>query len=485
MASRRLKGALSRQRRSSLAGPEDNGSAVAGRLPSRRDVLRASLALGLSSLPLTLGGCSRRREARPNIVLITLDTTRVDHLGCYGYERSTSPALDALAAESVLYRRAMATSSWTLPSHASLFTGKLTTSHGARYDPGGPLRLKDAIPGPESWNRYRARGLSEGETTLAGILGEAGYATGSVVAGPWMKRAFGLDAGFDFYDDQEISTVNGRKAASVTDSAARWLEQVGDREFFLFLNYYDPHGPLTPPPELARQFLPPGTRLEPGKRLTMGQMLGLYDAEILYMDRHIGRLINGLKEQGIYDETWIFVTADHGELFGEHGRFGHGNYLYQQEIHIPMMVKHPRGEHPPGESDELVGLADVLPWICRRLELPVPGMIQGKAPGEEGRTVIAETYPLPSSAYSGSWRALFEDEYKLLWNSESSPRLFDLGRDPGEENDLAPSEPARTAAMLARLNDFLAGLPRPGDAGSARELDKETSEALEALGYVN
>ena len=130
---------------------------------------------------------------RPNVVLITLDTARADHLGCYGYERNTSPNLDRMAAESVLYLDATSTASWTLPAHASLFTGKFTSSHGARYDAEGPLLLTSGIRGPKSWDKYRARGLSPEETTLAQLLGRSEYATGAVIAGPWMKRVFGLD----------------------------------------------------------------------------------------------------------------------------------------------------------------------------------------------------------------------------------------------------------------------------------------------------
>lgn len=457
---------------------------------SHRFVRRKATRFGLYgwlALTLSMGlvGCSRGGVAKPNIVLITLDTTRVDHLGCYGYDRATSPNIDRLAEESVKYRRAIATSSWTLPSHASLFTGKVTTSHGARYDPEGPLRLKDAIDGPESWNFYRARGLSEGEETLAGILRDSGYETGAVVAGPWMKQVFGLAAGFDHYDDGEISTVNGRRAASVTDSAWRWIEQVRDRPFFLFLNYYDPHGPLTPPPELANRYLSPDTRLEKGKRLSRDQYLALYDAEILYMDQHLGRLLRKLEEEALYEETWIIVTADHGELFGEHGKMGHGHHLFQEEVHIPMLIKYPRGEEPPGISDELISLTDILPLVCRRLGLPLPQGIQGTAPGGEGHPVIAETYPLPSFTSEGSWRALFSGNFKLLWTSAGPARLYDLALDPGEQQDLAATEPDRTSAMLSQLDEYLASLPRPAAAGPDREIDVETSQALESLGYVN
>ena len=445
--------------------------------------LYAGLALGF---PAVWGsGCSGgRRGTRPNVVLITLDTTRVDHLGCYGYRRRTSPNLDALAEQSVLYSRAIATSSWTLPSHASLFTGKFTTSHGARYDPEGPLRLKDAINGPASWDRYRARGLSADQRTLAQILKEAGYATGSVVAGPWMKRVFGLANGFDFYDDSGIGSSNGRLAPSVTASAGRWIEEFKDREFFLFLNYYDPHGPLTPPQELAQQFLPASTELRQDVPLTPEQHLALYDAEILFMDQQVGILLEKMKRLGIYDNSWIIVTADHGELFGEHGKFGHGHFLFQPEIHIPMFMKFPAGERAPAREEPLVQLTDILPAVCRRLELPVPEGIQGRVPGE-AHPVVAETYPLPSAQYAGDWRAFFEGDYKLLWNSESQHRLYNLKDDPGEAVDLADQDSARAQRMQDMLDGYLSGLPRPTAVGPDQELDEKTRDALKGLGYVN
>ena len=449
--------------------------------PFMLGALASCLALALL---LGLSGC-RRSSGRPNILLITLDTTRIDHLGCYGYDRRTSPNLDALAAESVLYKRAMATSSWTLPSHASLFTGKLTSSHGARYDPEGPLRLKDAIAGPDSWDRYRARGLSPQEETLAGILRRAGYATGAVVAGPWMKQIFGLGRGFDFYDDEEIGTINGRPARSVTRSAVEWIEKNSEAEFFLFLNYYDPHGPMAPPPELARQFLPPGTELDSGEPLTREQYLALYDAEILSMDKSIGDLLTWMKAASVYENTWIIVTADHGELFGEHGEYGHGHHLFQEEIHVPLIMKFPDGEAMPGVREDLVSVTDVLPWICTRLDLEIPEGIQGGSLRNPERPVIAETYPLPSPTSDGSWRAMFEGDHKLLWNSKTPARLFDLARDPREQNDLAAVEPERVTAMLTSLNEYLEGLPGPASAGPEAEVDEETRRALESLGYVD
>ncbi|MFC1657678.1 sulfatase-like hydrolase/transferase, partial [Candidatus Moduliflexota bacterium] len=193
-------------------------------LLSRRDFLRIGGCAAAASLvagALPGAGCSRRiSRERPNIILITLDTTRRDRLGCYGCTSPTSPVLDKLAGESLLYTRAIAPSNWTLPSHASLFTGKFTASHGARFDPEGPLSLGGHLEGPEEfWGAFRARGLGEDEETLAAILAAAGYATGGVAAGPWLKRAFGLDRGFSFWDDGQISTENGRTADQVTPAA--------------------------------------------------------------------------------------------------------------------------------------------------------------------------------------------------------------------------------------------------------------------------
>ena len=185
--------------------------------------------------------------SRPPIVLVTLDTTRADRLGCYGYMRRTSPRLDEFCAESTVYTRAYSTTSWTLPAHASLFTGAYTYSHGARYDSKGPLVLADVID-HRGAHRYRARGLAAGAETLATRLGEAGYISAGFVAGPWMKRVFGLDLGFAHWDDDGIDHENGRRAEALTDAALSWLgswlkKSGGEQPLMLFLNYYDAHSP--------------------------------------------------------------------------------------------------------------------------------------------------------------------------------------------------------------------------------------------------
>ena len=455
---------------------------------SRRELLKyglySGLAAGLSS-SLWLSGCGKRQHAKkPNIILITLDTTRADRLGCYGYRRQTSPNIDTLADESVLYTRAIAPSSWTLPSHASLFTGKFTSSHGARYDPEGPLLLTDAISGPKSWDVYRARGLAQNEVTLAEVLKETGYTTAAVVGGPWLKRIFGLNKGFDYYNDSQISTVNGRLANQVTASALNWLKRAREKEFFLFLNYFDPHGPYSPPEGFALRFLPKGTNFA-GRKPTREETNALYDAEILYMDHYIGWLLQKLKAENLYNDTLIIVTSDHGELFGEHGKFGHGHYLYQEELHVPLFIKYPAGEASPKRTDLRVQLTDILPMICERVGITIPGNIQGTSPSQIKHPIIAETYPLPLISKDGSWQSIFEGDFKFIWNSKDQHMLFNLKDDPEENVNIIGQDSKRTEGMMTQLEQYLAKLPKPGLAVPAGEPDDQTKEALKSLGYVN
>ena len=456
---------------------------------SRRELLKGIcggvIAGGLTMFPWS-SGCRKTSSSKPvNIILITLDTTRADSLGCYGYKRDTSPCLDKLANESVLYTRALATSSWTLPSHASLFTGKFTSSHGARYDPEGPLSLASALdPNSEHYRKHRARTISSQENTLAQILQDAGYVTGAVVSGPWLKKVFGLDKGFDHYADDQITALNGKKASDVTSQALRWLKRIGSDPFFLFLNYFDPHYPYNPPGEFLHAFLPADGR--PVENITSPEDLrALYDAEILYMDYHIGQLLINLKTLGLYDNTLIIVTSDHGELFGEHGQMGHGNTLYQEELHVPLMVKYPGSELGARREDRAIQLIDILPMILNRLNIPFPPGIQGNAPPDIAHPILAEVYPLAfRQGYQGEWRALYEGSFKFLWNSQGNSLLVNLDDDPRETVNLIDRYGEKARAMEATIEALLASLPKPGPAGPQQKIDEHTREALQSLGYL-
>ncbi len=453
------------------------------RLVTRRQILQAGVALGAAGLMPAPLGCRRftSRLDRPNVLLVTLDTTRADHLGCYGYPRATSPNLDDLAREATVYTRAIAPGTWTLPSHASLFTGKCPASHGVRYDPTGPLMLSSAIPDKPTFQEYRVRGLAESETTLAALLTRAGYRTGGVAGGPWLKRVFGLANGFESWDDDDIGRISGRLGAGVTASAVRWLESAPE-PFFLFLNYFDPHSPWSPPAGFADPFLT--APLTPGTPESPEQLLALYDGEIRYADHQLGEVVATLKRRGLYDRTWIIVTSDHGELIGEHGRNGHGDVPYQEVLHVPLISKPVRGDGGVGERSEMVQLTDVLPLVLARLGLPKPEGIQGGIPPDLGRPIIAESYTLAILYDEGDWRAIFDGSRKLMWNSQGRSALYDLATDPHESTNLLPERLEEAATMERAMNDYLAALPRSQANEPLRAVDDATRDALKNLGYL-
>ena len=475
--------------------PEGHGTS---RALDRRSFLKKSIQSGIAVGLWAAGGCATgSRSTLPNILLITLDTTRFDRLSCYGYSLPTSPNLDALAAESVLYTRAYSTSSWTLPAHASLFTGKLVSSHGAQKDPTGPLKLSAGIQGNKDWDQLRARGLSVDETTLAQILKQVGYDTSAVVAGPWMKKVFGLNRGFDYYDDNDIKKVSGRAAPEVTRNALHWLRSRDNAPFFLFLNYFDVHTPYVLPERDARMFMPEGGpdayreytdhMFSPAEERPAGYREFanyMYDAEIRYMDKYIGKLFDMMKSIGMYDNTMIIVTADHGEMMGEHGRRGHGKSLFEPEIHIPQFVKYPEGEVAHSVFDARTLVVDILPLILERIGAPIPSGIQGTLPDQRVDPIVAEVYPLEFFTSRGDFQAIWDGKYKFVLNSKGNHALYDLDADPDEMKNLVNEDAELAAELKSKLTTRLAALPKPGRAGPEQAVGEELSETLESLGYL-
>jgi arylsulfatase A-like enzyme len=453
-------------------------------------------------------GCSGKPDG-PNILLITLDTTRRDHLGLYGYPIPTSPNLDRLAADSIVYTNAYAVSSWTMPTHASIFTGKFPTAHGANYDPEGPLNLAQGIG--ERYGLYRARPIARDEVTLAQLLSDHGYETGAVIAGPWLLQRFRLDKGFEHYDDSGVTALNGRPAEDVTRAAIEFLDEHGDDAFFLFLNYYDPHSPwwqepptdsngqlLAPPKPFqdVRPVFPPGVDPSHMDGVTYARIC--YDAEIRYMDREIGRLLDHLKLRGLYEDTWIFVLADHGELIGdpvlgETGLMGHGDSLTEPEIHIPFLVKEPGPSGRKGEDAVFVQQVDILPTILRRLGLERAANVQGRPLGEE-HPIVSELYKLPMMNQSnpehpkdwrhlGNWLVLIDGPHKYGWSSNGTPYLVDLAQDPEERTNLYESQPELAQRLDQRLHEYLGSLPEPGETGDVEQPTQDELEKLQGLGY--
>lgn len=444
----------------------------------RRHLVAGTIVVAVAAGCIHSTELAERRDssdAAPNVILITLDTTRRDRLGCYGYSRDTIPSLDLLAQDSVLFTRATATSSWTLPTHASLFTGKFPSAHGAHHDPHGDRALSDALDDDGKHEYLRANSLSVEEQTMAELLKENGYSTGAVVAGPWLKRIFGIAQGFDFYDDSSFDSSDGARADEITRRAIRFIGQHTHEKFFLFLNYFDPHGPLSDPWDLARTWNPDRKHPLPSDR---------YDGEVLYMDYHIGLLLDHLKEVELYERTWIIVTADHGELLNEHGTSGHGSSLYQQEIAIPLLIKYPSGVIAPHRSDRAIQQTDILPMLLDRLGIPRPEGVTGGIPRRIDHPTFAEVYPLDEMSSDGAWLAIFEGRYKLLWNSLGRHQLFDLRTDPDELHNLARAEPERVRDMALAITEFLDLQPRPAAPGDRELVDEETRRALQSLGYL-
>lgn len=425
------------------------------------------------------------------VLLITLDTTRADHLGCYGYDRPTSPSIDELAAESVVYERAIAPGTWTLTSHASLFTGKLVSSHGARLDPQGPLSHSMGLGNAGGFSAIRASTIGPQEQTLAAILQSSGYATAGIVGGPWMKTVFGLNKGFEHYDQDKIRADTGRDGADITSQALTWLALPEPRPRFLFLNYFDAHSPFTPPPEYAGRFVPPGESVPDGLReLTDEQRVALYDAEILYMDAQLGRLFDGLKRLEIYDDAWIIVTADHGDLHGEHGVYEHGRAPFQEVVHVPLIIKHPQPDAPNGREAAWVQLTDVMPTLLKELDLSAPSGVQGEVLSEVGHPIVIESHTIPGNATMygnepGDWLSLIErDGKKVVWNSEGHHKLFDLAADPDEQRNLMNENPELFMTLTGKLQTYLAEIPQPEESAEPAQIDPETLKALKSLGYV-
>ena len=325
--------------------------------------------------------------------------------------------------------------------------------------------------------------MSQDEVTLADILKQTGYLTAGVVGGPWLKKVFGLNKGFEYYNDYDIGTLNGRLADQVTDAAVRWVEEAKNKNIFLFLNYFDPHYPYEPPKDFVAPFFQKNPHIF-YQLSKLQQIIASYDGEILYMDYHIGKLLENLKANNLYDNSMIIVTADHGDLFGEHGKFGHGDYLWQEEIHVPLFIKYPAGEISPQQSNLRIQLTDILPLICKRLGINIPENIQGDVPPKIEHPIMAETYPLKEISKDGYWRAIFDKDYKFLWNSENNHRLFNLRKDPAEQLNLIEKKPQVAGRMLSNMERYLADLPKTSHDSAEREIDEDTKKALESLGYI-
>ncbi|MGD8826452.1 MAG: sulfatase, partial [Myxococcales bacterium] len=302
---------------------------------SIRKVARAAALLALACA----AGCSKKqppvptapKAARPtDVILITLDTTRRDHLGAYGYGPPVSTHIDSFAKAADLYTKAYASSSWTVPTHASILTGLYASDHGAHgSSKDGIVQLEPEVP------------------TLAEALRERGYATGAVLGAHTLNQKFGLSRGFDLYEAPAGDTLlASRRADVITQRALQWVDEQGERPLFLFVNYFDAHIPYRPSGSCRDRFAK-GVSPHVGNsnqwlKRPLDENLRLYDAEICYMDEQLGLLLDGLKKRDRFDDALVVIAADHGESFDAGKGPHHGDTLDEALIHVPLFVKHPK-----------------------------------------------------------------------------------------------------------------------------------------------
>jgi len=421
----------------------------------------AGLVMALAAavvLILGPGRGSRRAHGASghNVLLITLDTTRADHLGCYGDALARTPNLDRLAGEGIRFSRVYAPAPLTLPSHASILTGLYPATHGVRNN-GHDLAPK--------WR------------TLAEILKARGFATAAFVSAFSVDSRFGIGRGFDVYDDTfdasaALKGANAERRAEATFARfSRWLDKGVPDRFFVWVHYYDPHLPYDPPSPYREE--------APGRP---------YDGEIAYMDHYVGAVLDALRSKGLLEKTLVVVAGDHGEGLGDKAERGHGIFLYDETMRVPLILRDPAVFPRPGVVGSEVRLIDVVPTVLDALGLEADG------PGLQGRSLVTQAksdldsliesfYPRENFGWS-ELVGIVSGPWKYI--QAPRPELYDLASDPGETKDLIASAPEKAAELRARLEQELLRLsPAPGASSGQAVARADDRERLRSLGYVN
>lgn len=457
--------------------------------PSRRDILKyglyGSVMAGLSP-SLWLGGCSRRRGGkRPNIFLIIVDTLRPDHLGCYGYPRNTSPNIDQFAKNALLFENCFSHAPTTSPSCACILSGFL--SH-------------------ETKSLINGRPLSSAVEILPEMLQKQGYKNAAVVSNYVLRKRTNWTQGFDIFDDtmddKELNrNFPERIAKGTTDRAIELINRFSKDPLFMWIHYQDPHGPYTPPKQYAGLFWNPDDKkprnLKVNKSLSgwggipsyqklpnstdYHYYVSQYDAEIRYQDEHFKRLIETLKEQGLFDESLIILTSDHGEGMGEHNYyFAHGGHLYNSLTHVPLIIK--QGGELLGRKNYFVQHLDIVPTALNCAGVKPDSRFRG-CDLREQNDAQPEIF-----ARQGSMFTLIYDGFKVIYFYRARRyELFDLKADPNEEHNLInnPEYRERAKDLTLRLNRIAKeDRLKLNVYSKPLKLSREEIEKLKSLGYV-
>lgn len=391
-----------------------------------------------SDVGICIAACEMvdQQRTRPNVLIFLVDTLRADHLGCYGYSRNTSPNFDALARDGVRIVRMVAQSSWTRPSVASLLTSQYAEVH----------RAKD-----------RADVLPRDTTTLESVMRDAGYETQGFMSNPTCLPTWGFGHGFTRFVDVDSFTVNPGKDRDVVDAAIAALQFTGARPWFFYVHAIGPHSPYDPPSPYDARFAAAseaGTK----EQTERARLRDLYDGEIAFTDAQFGRLVGELKRRGLYGETLVMVLSDHGEELWEHGKWGHGSSLYDEQILVPCIIKSPGETHAGTVCEGITELIDVAPTTLDYAGLALPPSFQGislrqqiESGGPGDRVAFTSLYLDKYSAYAARNLA-----GKYINNiADQTQAWFDLATDPAErlpllEAPAAANALARHAARIAR-----------------------------------
>ncbi len=398
-----------------------------------------------------------------NVLLITLDTTRADHLGAYGFQSISTPNIDRLAREGVLFEQSTTAAPLTLPAHASLFTGRFPPGHGVRDNVGFVLDPR--------------------EITMAEIVARDGYRTGAFVGARVLSSDRGLNKGFDTYRDdfhppaertQVVPDGLRRRASDVTDEALRWIAGVGSSRFLAWLHFYDAHRPYDLPEPYASAYAS-----RP------------YDGEIEYMDAQVGRIRAFLDERRLLDSTILIVIGDHGESLGDHSEAAHGIFVYESVIRVPFIIRAPFERLHGRIVADVTRSVDVLPTLLALLGMRSPVPLEGTSliplmtgsVGSLNLEAYSESlYPLRAFGWS-ELHALRAGRYKVI--AAPTPELYDLESDPFEEHNKYNEQRALGEQMVARLHE----LQRRSEAYARPERSRvdgeaETAARLASLGYI-
>jgi arylsulfatase A-like enzyme len=420
-----------------------------------------------------------------NVILIVIDTLRADHLGCYGYERDTSPQIDRLSETGILFQNAYCQMPSTGPSHASIFTSRYPRNHGL---------LKNG------WD------LSHTCLTLAEKLQENDYTTAAIVSSFALDKQFGYAQGFDYYDDnytEEGSSLpdknwEGHKVAKgfdqladvTTQKAVNWIGQHNKEKFFLFVHYFDPHVPYTPPDTYVRDFLKEGMN-------SIAKDIANYDGEVRFVDAEVGKLLTSVKAEGLDSHTLIIITSDHGEGLHQHGWKGHGVLLYDEATRIPLIMTLPGIIPEKLINDSLIESIDIAPTILDVLGLAkeknfsgeslLPIMLEDKSPSDPTAFLERRHFKNPEFrgfSVRGNKFAVRQKHWKYIWAPEGGiAELYDLAKDPQELSNVVSEHP-EVAAKLKEMIILWKEAQESGQVGVVQTIDQQSLDKLKALGYV-